>query len=322
MRQMMPKATGFKTATHGKLLVFYDVFCQKSPPAKNALTKIKRRITFSLNFFETPYRTAQQDNGGWPRRNWQLAPRGRESYSIQSVENALDVLEALSEEEGEVRISRLSQRLGMNKTSVFRLMATFESRGYVERDDGSSKYRLGLSAYEVAQKLLSRMDLLRKARPVMEKLVRETREAVYLTVSRGGDVLFFDMIDTTHQVKIVSLVGRRYPLADTAAGRIQLAFDPEADVDSNPELARIHALGHCLDTGTLGDGVTSLAVPLLARGGRVVGSLCLVAPDFRISSELVDQTLVPRLAEAGSIISSKLGYVGHLLESDRGWDRN
>ncbi|GAB4565538.1 MAG: IclR family transcriptional regulator [Geothermobacteraceae bacterium] len=251
-----------------------------------------------------------------------MAPRGRESYSIQSVENALDVLEALSEEEGEVRISRLSQRLGMNKTSVFRLMATFESRGYVERDDGSSKYRLGLSAYEVAQKLLSRMDLLRKARPVMEKLVRETREAVYLTVPRGGDVLFFDMIDTTHQVKIVSLVGRRYPLEGTAAGRIQLAFDPEADVDSNPELARIHALGHCLDTGTLGDGVTSLAVPLLARGGRVVGSLCLVAPDFRISTDQVDQALVPRLAEAGSIISSKLGYVGHLIESDRGWDRN
>ncbi|RME33170.1 MAG: IclR family transcriptional regulator [Deltaproteobacteria bacterium] len=251
-----------------------------------------------------------------------MAPRGRESYSIQSVENALDVLEALSEEEGEVRISRLSQRLGMNKTSVFRLMATFESRGYVEREDGSSRYRLGLSAYEVAQKLLSRMDLLRKARPVMEKLVRETHEAVYLTICREGDVLFFDMVDTTHQVKIVSLVGRRYPQGQTAAGRIQLAFDPTGNADNDPELARIHAQGYCLDSNTLGDGVTSLAVPLLGRGGRVVGSLCLVAPDFRVSSDLVEQTLAPRLTEAGGIISSKLGYVGHLLEGGRGWEHN
>jgi len=247
-----------------------------------------------------------------------LGTRGRESYSIQSVENALDVLEALSEEEGEVRISRLSQRLGMNKTSVFRLMATFESRGYVERENGSSKYRLGLSAYEVAQKLLSRMELLRKARPVMEKLVRSTKEAVYLTVPRAGDVLFFDMVDTTHQVKIVSLVGRRYPLETTAAGRIQLAFTeenerPPLDALLQRELAATHARGYCQDTGTLGDGVTALAVPLLSKAGRLAGSLCLVAPDFRMSPELIRDELVPQLVEAGTIISSKLGYVGHFL---------
>ncbi|TYO98324.1 IclR family transcriptional regulator [Geothermobacter ehrlichii] len=247
-----------------------------------------------------------------------MGARGRESYSIQSVENALDVLEALSEEEGEVRISRLSQRLGMNKTSVFRLMATFESRGYVEREDGSSKYRLGLSAYEVAQKLLSRMELLRKARPVMEKLVRSTKEAVYLTVPRTGEVLFFDMVDTTYQVKIVSLVGRRYPLETTAAGRVQLAFAeesdrPQLDEGQKLDLTRIHAQGFCQDTGTLGDGVTALAVPLLTKGGRLAGSLCLVAPDFRMSEEIIRDELAPQLVEAGTIISSKLGYVGHFL---------
>ena len=96
-----------------------------------------------------------------------MPSRDKESYSIQAVENALDVLEALSEGEDEVRISQLSEKLSMNKTSVFRLLATFESRGYVEKEPDSGKYRLGLSSYEIAQKLLAKMGLLRQARPVM-----------------------------------------------------------------------------------------------------------------------------------------------------------
>ena len=99
-----------------------------------------------------------------------MPSRDKESYSIQAVENALDVLEALSEIDDDVRISQLSEKLAMNKTSVFRLLATFENRGYVEREERSGKYRLGLSAYEIGQKFLSRMGLLRHARPVVERL--------------------------------------------------------------------------------------------------------------------------------------------------------
>ena len=153
-----------------------------------------------------------------------MPSQGKNPYSIQSVENALDVLEALCEFEDDVRISHLSEKLGMNKTSVFRLLATFENRGYVEREKGSGKYRLGLSAYEIGQRFLSRMGLLRKARPVMEKLVRECNEAVYLVVRRGSGVLFLDMVDTSQQVKIIAMVGNSYPLAGNAAGKIMLAL--------------------------------------------------------------------------------------------------
>lgn len=247
-----------------------------------------------------------------------MAARGRDSYSIQSVENALDVLEALCDEEDDVRISRLSQRLGMNKTSVFRLMATFEGRGYVERDDHSSKYRLGLSAFEVAQKFLARMGLLRKAKPEMEKLVRETNEAVYLTVRRGQEALFFDMVDTTQQVKIIPLTGRRYPLPATAAGLVFMAYDSAAGETSQrsgltAELAKIHTRGWSQDSGTLGEGVTSLAVPLFGNGGKLHGGLCLVAPEFRTNRAQAEKELLPKLLDAGVVVSNKLGHVGHYL---------
>ena len=153
-----------------------------------------------------------------------MPSRDKESYSIQAVENALDVLEALSEIDDDVRISQLSEKLAMNKTSVFRLLATFENRGYVEREEQSGKYRLGLSAYEIGQKFLSRMGLLRHAKPLIERLARGCNEAVYVAVRRRKEVLFLDMVDTTQKVKIVSLVGKRFPLETTAAGQVLLAM--------------------------------------------------------------------------------------------------
>jgi len=251
-----------------------------------------------------------------------LSARGKDAYFIQSVDNALNVLEALCDEGDEVRITRLSERLGMNKMSVFRHLATFENRGYVEKEKGSDKYRLGLSAYEIGQKLLSRMGLLRKARPVMEQLARECDEATYIVVRRNADVLFFDMVDTSQQVKIVPLVGNRYPIGGPAAGRVLLACQPAGGgsggepPESTKPLAAVRRQGFCADRHALGEGIASVAVPLYGSGGKLQASLCVVAPDFRLPEENLETVLLPRLLEAGNIISSKLGYFGEGLNRE------
>ncbi len=257
-----------------------------------------------------------------------MPPRRRDSYSIQSVENALAVLEALCDEGEEVRISHLSERLDMNKTSIFRLLATFENRGYVEREHRTGKYRLGLSAYEMGQKFLSRMGLLKKARPVMERLVRECNEAVYIGLRRNGEFLFLDMVDTSQQVKIVSFLGNRYPLTSTPAGKVILAhlppdhppiYDQEISSASaaQEELLQIRRQGYCLELGTLGEGVMGLAVPLFDSGAQIPGCLCLIGPNFRMSPEKIPLEFLRPLKEAGEIISSKLGYHGQYLGTGR-----
>ena len=153
--------------------------------------------------------------------------RNKADYAVHSVENALDLLDAICDEGGEARVTQLSQRLGMSKASVFRLLATFENRGFVERSEDSLKYRLGLSACEMGQKIVARMGVLRKARPTMDRLARQCNESVYYVVRRNDYLLMLDMVDSAQQVKIVALVGQRFPLATTAAGRIFLAFDGE-----------------------------------------------------------------------------------------------
>lgn len=252
--------------------------------------------------------------------------RQKDGYSINSVENALDLLEAICDEGGEARISQLSQRLGMNKTSVYRLLATFEKRGFVERGEDSVKYRLGLVAYEMGQKLISRMGMLRKARPAMERLARRCNESVYFVVRRNEEVLLLDMIDGTHQVKIASLVGRRFPLAATAVGRVFQAFGERSGSDGRkhlevkmPPLAAaddldvIRRRGVCIDEHGFGEGVTCVAVPLLNAKGEVVAGLAILGPAFRMGKERIEAELVPQLKDAGHVVSAGLGYLGHYL---------
>lgn len=241
--------------------------------------------------------------------------RDKESYSIQAVENALDVLEALSEIDDDVRISQLSEKLAMNKTSVFRLLATFENRGYVEREEQSGKYRLGLSAYEIGQKFLSRMGLLRHARPVVERLARGCNEAVYIAVRRRKEVLFLDMIDTTQKVKIVSLVGKRFPLETTAAGQVLLAFNKGQEKivtePGNPGASHftvIRGHGYAQDNDALGEGIASVAAPLFGSGGKLHGAICVVGPEFRLSSEVIQKQILNPLLDTCGIVSSKLGW--------------
>ena len=249
-----------------------------------------------------------------------MSNRTKDSYSIQSVDNALDVLEAICEEEEEVRVSHLSERLGMTKMSLFRYLATFENRGYVEKVNNSHRYRLGLSAYEIGQKFLLRMGLLRKAKPVIDQLARSCNEALYLVIARGKEVLMLDMVDTTHQVRIAPLVGCRYPMEKTSAGRVMLAFSAQHrnNFESKQiktmaeDLADISKCGCALDEGCFGEGISSLSVPVLDAQGHVPGCLCLIGPDFRFESERINEDLLPNLVDAGIVVSSKLGYVGHI----------
>lgn len=234
-----------------------------------------------------------------------LSAASDKKYAIQSVENALDVLEALGELTEEFRISHLCQRLNLDKIKIFRLLATFQRRGYVEKER-EGEYRLGARAYETGQKLLGRLSLLQKAKPVMEGLAWKCNEAVYLGIRKQGAVLLLEMVDCLQQVKVVSLVGQCFPLQTVAAGKVFLAEEGDrGGFTSAPTDSCI------ADRGVLGPGIASLSLPLRDGSGRVCGSLCLVGPEFRFDQERIERELCPSLTEGGEVISYRLGFSGH-----------
>jgi len=233
--------------------------------------------------------------------------KDRSTYAIQAVENALCLLESISEETGEFGISHLSAKLGMTRNCVFRLLATFEQRGYVQHFEDSGRYRTGLSAYETGGRFLHGMALLQKSKSIMETLVKETGEAVYLAIHEGNDLLLLEMVDSTQQVRIIPMVGRRFPLHQFSAGKVILAFRPGSGPISYGMKA-VRSDGVCMDREAMGEGIGSLSVPIFKGNYEVVGSLCVVVPSFRLNQESIEKELIPRLKDAGQAISAKLGF--------------
>lgn len=240
--------------------------------------------------------------------------REKDSYNIRSVENALLLLEALAEGENKCSLAQLGQRLDMTKASLFRLMATFENHGFVERSQRTSEYQLGMAVYEVCQKLLSKMSLLRQAKPVMSQLARQCDETVYLVVQRDTDALFLEIADNNQKVKVVPLTSKRFPLDSCASGRIFLAYDKANQelLDQRQHLAEeielCHQRDYCIDQNGIGEGSTCIAVPLFESGKQLVGCLALVAPSFRMNENRINQEIVPAVKAAGEMVSARLGY--------------
>jgi DNA-binding IclR family transcriptional regulator len=255
--------------------------------------------------------------------------KAKADYLIQSVSRALDILEAFTATEGELGVTELSRRLKLHKNNVFRLLATLETRGYVEQDKESGNYRLGMKTFEVASIFTHHLGLVRQARPALDQLAQATGEAAYLGVLDGPSVVCVDMVDTAQPVRVVSHLGRRLPAHAAALGKAQLAFRSREEREemwsraapvsatartlAEPsrlaeELARVSEREWALEDEELEPGVRGLAAPIRDYARRVVGAVGVRGPAFRLSLERLETELAPRVRAAARDVSKRLGF--------------
>jgi DNA-binding IclR family transcriptional regulator len=254
--------------------------------------------------------------------------REKSNYIIRSVSHALDVLEQFYGDADELGVTELSQRLKLHKNNIFRLLATLESRGYIEQNKATENYRLGLRSLHLGQAYVSRMGLLRQARPVMEGLVKQVRESAYVAVSRQSGMVPLDGFEADQPVRLVSTIGETLPLHATAVGKTQLAFGSEEDLKTRlPEtLKRFTAKtiteraalvqqlkgvvenGYAVDTGEYIEDVRAVAVPIRDYTGHVVGALAVSGPGYRMTAERMQKELASLVVKAGHDLSGRLGH--------------
>jgi len=249
--------------------------------------------------------------------------REKSSYAVQAVENALDILETLAEETPDGTLPYLAKKLGISRNKAFRLLATLENRGLVEKEEWSGNYRLGISTVELAQRFLKNISLIKHAHPVMEGLVRRHDEAVYMTVLRGSEVLFLDMVDCDQQIKAAPLVGKRFPFFTNAAGKAIKALESRDLLEKffhrrnkdipdlaglEVELDTIREKGVAVDSGGLGEGIVSVAVAVRDYAGKVVGALTMLGPSFRMVASRLENEIIPSLCDGAEMLSMKFGY--------------
>lgn len=258
-----------------------------------------------------------------------MTKKDKSEYIIQAVSHALDLLEQFQGEVDELGVTELSKRLKLHKNNVFRLLATLESRGYIEQNKATENYRLGLKALELGQTFIKQMGLLRQAKPILDRLVKECNETSYVAIFKEGHIVYLDVAETDLTVRVVSRVGSRLPAHCTAAGKVHLAFMtdeefaalfPERELPSytsrtitdreelRKDLQKVVEQGYAIDNEELDLGVRCVAAPIRDYTRRIVGAVSISGPSMRFSEERIDTELIPLVLQASEDISTRLGF--------------
>ena len=146
---------------------------------------------------------------------------------------ALDILEVLGGDEaaaaGGLRVVRIADLLGREKSQVSRALKTLSGRGFVDRDPETRVYRLGWRLYGLASRT-SGGRLLALAPPILRRLVAALGETAHLSVLEGDQVLTLLSERSPRQVQASDWTGRRVPAHCTSSGRALLVDEDRASL--------------------------------------------------------------------------------------------
>jgi DNA-binding IclR family transcriptional regulator len=203
-------------------------------------------------------------------------------YPIESVDKALQVLLLLGEQP-KLRLTDVSNYLGVASSTAHRLLAMLQYRGFVRQDAATRSYVPGPTLDGLAFGVLRRLDVRTRARPVLERLNADLGETIHLGRLEGSQVHFIDSMESARALRVGGRLGRSMPAHCTSTGKALLAelaedellrlFPTEelVQLTSNSigtrtalleELARIRAQGYSRSMEEAEEGVSSIAVAL------------------------------------------------------------
>lgn len=242
------------------------------------------------------------------------------------LHKTLDVLEALRGAPAGLSLAALTTRLKMPKATIFRILATLESRAYLDRTP-TGEYRIGRKlAGSDAEGAPDQASIIRAARLEMERLLDRCKETLNLGVLDGGEVLVVETLESPQAVRMSSKIGNRRHPHSTALGKVLLAqlSDKEAlrivkalglpaftsRTITDPaqlvvELERVRAQGWAMDNRENEEDGRCIAAPVFGPGRKVVAALSISGPLPRMTVSRA-RAMLPDLLRAVQRISAAL----------------
>ncbi|WP_329235471.1 MULTISPECIES: IclR family transcriptional regulator [unclassified Streptomyces] len=251
------------------------------------------------------------------------------SESLSSVHRALDVLRTLGQ--GPMGVQEVARTVGREKSQVSRTLKVLAEEGFLERDPGSLRYRIGWQLLALAASA-GEDRLHREAPQVLRELVHQVGEPAYLTVLSGHSVVTVLTERTSRTLQAQEWIGRTSPLNCTSAGRALLFGLPDDQVgtllvtgegvrlpgtDAAPRdvpalLERLRterARGYAVAAEEMEPGLIAVAAPVHDHRGDVVAALNVSAPVFRLPPEAVPG-VVDAVVTAAHRLSARLNGAG------------
>lgn len=250
--------------------------------------------------------------------------------NIQSVIKTFNLMEILSKHEAGLNMKSLEDKLGMHKSSIYRIITTLTEIGYVNKTV-EGNYKLTLKVLGLGNKLLNNINIIDVVKPYLMEISLKVNESTHLTYFENNEAIYLDVIHPeTNSFRANSFIGKRGPLNVTAVGKVFLAHRSNEDIkriwediedtveEFTPKtitslskmmkvISKVRRDGYGLDDEEHEYNVFCIGIPLYSHDGSVRYAISVSFPKSKMTPELFEES-VTLLKGYSKEISKKLGY--------------
>ena len=252
-----------------------------------------------------------------------------ERYMVPVVRSTFRILEELSRG-GLLGLNQITQRTGLSKSTIFRILATLTALGYVVRDDERGGYYIGHAVGALVSAEASVDALRRAAMPQMLALRDRFGETVNLGALQFDKVIYLEVVPSEYALRLHERAGATVPLHASALGKAILAFSEEGLATSllsgrelprltrntltdpeqlRTEIRRVRDRGYAFDRGEISLLASCVAAPIIDASGKAVAALSISGPTSRFQPKkdsLVVESLLKAVVEIGKQLKSSV----------------
>ena len=255
-------------------------------------------------------------------------------YENQSAERSFAILECVDAAENPVPLAVIVRETGLNRATVFRMLAVLTRTGWIYKNEADSSYTLGYKAFALGHRQNELETVSHHARPFIRRLAGDLGETVRLAALEGPQIVYFDKVETSDGQPDSTAMGTRLDAHATSSGKAMLAWLAADEVRQlyrqHPphahtartltnveallrELAGIRVQGYAVDEGEMTIGLTGVAAPIMNASGRAIAALSVSGLETSF-----DPARVTRLAGVLTATAAKISdyIVDHDSRSD------
>lgn len=253
----------------------------------------------------------------------------KETYNIQVIERAIKIIEVLEKYPYGISLKELAQEVDLNKTTIFRILATLENYNYIMQDQNTGMYKLGYKFLELSNSVLQRLDIRGIIHPYLEELSTINGEVVHLVILDGDMGLYIDKVDkSSGPYKMVSSIGKHAYLHSSGVGKVLMANMDEEQISKiierkglpkftdntittkerlMEELLNVRTRGYAIDEIENENGIRCVAAPVFNFDGEVIAAISIAGFTITVTKERLAE-LIDIIKEYSIKISKEFGF--------------
>lgn len=258
-----------------------------------------------------------------------LNKKNNETYLISTVDNALEVLLALSQNEG-LSIRELSKELDISRSTLYRILRTLQHKDFVRQDLDTEKYSLGFKVFELGNTIKEKFDIRNIAYPYLKKLRDSTGETVQLAAVDNEEIVILEIIEGIGELRIFSSAGLRFPVTYGNFGKVFLAQKDDEEISKLIEkyplkkyalnsitkqkeflkkLEEVRRLGVAIGIDDPIDCAFGIAAPIFDHKKQIIAFIGLSGPKTPYNMENLEG-IAKRVKKISEKISKEIGFDG------------